>query len=139
MRLFKQFLIGNLIGIALVFVVALLATTAHCAVGNKKFQGNALGFVQYETNPYMYLAGALSTDGNAVADVDGNLSLRIRPTGTYMLYDENILLCGLPTDKFTGVSEEFVITYERVSHHTVQGVGCHQLLRVDSIKKKEIQ
>ena len=136
-KTFRQLLIGNLIGIALVLVVATIATTAHCAVGKQR--PNTLGFVAYETNPYIYLAGNLATEPGAVSEVDGNLNLRIKPTGTYMLYDESIMLCGMPTDKFEGVGDEFVLTYERVSHRTVQGVGCHALVRVDTVKVKEVQ
>ena len=57
--------------------------------------------------------------------------------GTYMLFDEAILFCGLPVEKFKGITEPFVLTYKRTASRIVQGIGCHMLVRVDSIKPKE--
>jgi len=88
---------------------------------------------QYTSNPLMYQAANLATTPDAVANVDGNLNLRIKPLGTYMLYDESLLFCGMPIDKFRGKTEPFVLTYERVAHRTVQGLGCHVLVRVDQV------
>ena len=134
LRLLKQFLKGYLFGIALAVVVILLATYAHCAVGKK--HDNSLGFIQYTSNPLMYTAGSLSETQDALSTVDGNLNLRILPLGTYALYDESILLCGEPVDMFNGVTEPFVLVYERTAHRTVQGVGCHVLIEVRSLKPK---
>ena len=135
MRLLKQFVGGYLIGVALVAVVLLLSTYAHCATGKK--HDNSLGTVMYTTNPLTYLAGNLVTSQEPISNVDGNLNLRISPLGTYMLYDESVLLCGLPMDKFQGITEPFVLVYERVARRTVQGVGCHVLVDVRSLKPKE--
>lgn len=85
--------------------------------------------VQYSSNPYMYIAGTLAN----VSNVDGNLNLRFKPLGTYSLYDEEIMLCGLPIEKFRGVEETMVLTYRRRVTHLVDGVGCHELIRVDSV------
>ena len=115
----------------------LLATYAHGATTSK--QPNATGFVQYTENPLMYVAGSLSQTQNNIANIDGNLNLRMKPLGTYMLYDESILFCGMPLDKFKGISEPFVLTYERVGHRTVQGVACHDLVRVDSVVHRDVQ
>jgi hypothetical protein len=119
----------------LVFVLFLLLTVCYgTTTSNSK---NSLGAVQYSENPLMYLAATLAQTDGAVTNVDGNLNLRLKPLGTYMLYDESLLLCGMPLDKFQGVTEPFVLTYERVAHRTVQGIGCHELIRADSIKPKE--
>jgi hypothetical protein len=91
----------------------------------------------YTSNPLAYLAGSIATNQDAVSNVDGNLNVRMSPLGTYMLYDESVLLCGLPMDKFQGITEPFVLTYERVARRTVQGIGCHVLISVDSLKPKE--
>jgi hypothetical protein len=72
-----------------------------------------------------------------VTEVDGNMNLRVKPVGTYMLYDDIVLLCGMPTEKFSGVTEPFLMTYRRQSSHMVRGVACHDLLRVDSIVPNE--
>jgi hypothetical protein len=77
----------------------------------------------------MYNAGSIVE----VANKDGNLNLRFKPLGTYSLYDESVLLCGLPVDKFQGIQDPMLLTYDRVSHHAVEGVGCHDLVRVDNV------
>jgi hypothetical protein len=117
---------------AIITSALLLATAAHCST--TKPQTNSLGIVQYNENPYIYEAVQTIAE---VTEVDGNMNLRIRPVGTYMLYDDIVLLCGLPVEKFTRITEPFLMTYERVSHHMVRGVACHDLLRVDSIVPNE--
>ena len=135
MRLLKQFLGGYLIGVALVAIVFLTATYAHCAVSKK--HDNSLGFVQYDSNPLMYMAGSLAESDGAVSNVDGNLNLRILPLGTYALFDESLLFCGVPMDKFVGITSPFVLIYERKAHTSVRGLGCHVLVDVRSLKPKE--
>jgi hypothetical protein len=131
LRLLKQFVKGYLIGVALVITVFLLALVAHCSVGKStKTCFLPEGCVtQYTENPYEYNVGSIL----GVANVDGNLSIRFSPLGTYALYDEQILLCGFPSDKFEGVTEPLVLTYKRQASHLVNGIGCHDLLRVDNL------
>lgn len=134
-RLIKVFFWGTVI----TGVVLLASTLSHGSVSTKNTtcwlpEGCV---TQYDANPLMYQAVYLATTPDAVSNIDGNLNLRVKPLGTYMLYDESVLLCGLPIDKFKGKSEPFVLTYERVSHHSVQGIGCHNLVRVDEIRTKD--
>ena len=110
----------------------LLVNAAHCSTGDK--HPNSLGTLSYNDNPLMYEAVQTIAE---VTEVDGNMNLRVKPVGTYMLYDDIVLLCGMPIDKFSGVTEPFLMTYERRAHHMVQGVACHELLRVDQIVSKE--
>ena len=133
----KQFAMGYLIGVALVAVVFLLTSVAHCSVGKK--HSNSLGVPMYTTNPLMYQAGYVAEGTDAVSNVDGNLNVRIKPLGTYMLYDESVLFCGMPIAMFQGKTEPFVLAYERVSHRQVQGVGCHVLVSVQSLKTEKVQ
>jgi hypothetical protein len=119
--------------IYVVLVMMLLVIAGKCAVS--KPHSNSLGIPMYNTNPLMYTAGSLANTADSVSNVDGNLNLRIKPLGTYMLYDEQILFCGLPMEKFQGIIEPFVLVYERQAHRTVQGVGCHELVRVNSLKE----
>jgi hypothetical protein len=128
-------LVEALVWGTLITGVLLLSQFGHCSTTSSR--ENSLGTISYKSNPLMYLAASLSTNGNAVDEIDGNLNLRLKPVGTYMLYDESILFCGYPTDKFEGVKEPFLLTYERVSHHNVQGVGCHNLVRVDTVVLKK--
>jgi hypothetical protein len=117
---------------AVITTVLLLVNAAHCTT--TKPQTNSLGVVQYNDNPLMYEAVQSLAE---VTEVDGSMNLRVKPIGTYMLYDDNLLLCGLPTDAFQGIREPFLITYERVAHLSVRGVGCHRLVRVDNIESNE--
>jgi hypothetical protein len=110
----------------------LLANAAHCSTGDK--HPNSLGTLSYNDNPLMYEAVQTIAE---VTEVDGNMNLRVKPVGTYMLYDDIVLLCGMPTEKFSGVTEPFLMTYRRQSSHMVRGVACHDLLRVDSIVPNE--
>ena len=119
----------TLFGLAALITLFVLAvsTFGHATTTQHR---NSLGVPMYTVNPYIYEAVIAVTN---VSEINGNLNLRVRPVGTYLLYDETVLLCGLPLDKFQGVSEPFLMTYERQSHETVRGVGCHELLRVDSL------
>ena len=117
---------------SVITAVLLLANAAHCSTGDK--HPNSLGIVQYDVNPLMYEAVQTIAE---VTEVDGNMNLRVKPVGTYMLYDDIILLCGMPTEKFRGVTEPFLMTYERRAHHIVRGVACHDLLQVNSIVPNE--
>ena len=117
---------------SVITAVLLLANAAHCST--TKPQTNSLGVLQYNDNPLMYEAVQTIAE---VTEIDGNMNLRIKPVGTYMLYDDIVLLCGMPIDKFSGVTEPFLMTYRRRSSHMVRGVACHELLRVDQIVSKE--
>ena len=117
---------------SVITAVLLLANAAHCSTGDK--HPNSLGTLSYNDNPLMYEAVQTIAE---VTEVDGNMNLRVKPVGTYMLYDDIVLLCGMPTEKFSGVTEPFLMTYRRQSSHMVQGVACHELLLVDQIVSKE--
>ena len=117
---------------SVITAVLLLANAAHCSTGDK--HPNSLGTLSYNDNPLMYEAVQTIAE---VTEVDGNMNLRVKPVGAYMLYDDIILLCGMPTEKFRGVTEPFLMTYERRAHHIVRGVACHDLLQVNSIVPNE--
>ena len=118
---------------SVITAVLLLANAAHCSTSGDKHP-NSLGIVQYDVNPLMYEAVQTIAE---VTEVDGNMNLRVKPVGTYMLYDDIVLLCGMPVEKFSGVTEPFLMTYRRQSSHMVQGVACHDLLQVNSIVPNE--
>ena len=117
---------------SVITAVLLLANAAHCSTGDK--HPNSLGTLSYNDNPFMYEAVQTIAE---VTEIDGNMNLRVKPVGTYMLYDDTVLLCGMPVDKFSGVTEPFLMTYERRAHHIVRGVACHDLLQVNSIVPNE--
>jgi len=118
-------------GLAVIFLlfVALMIGMGHAAT-TSTVKHNSIGFLPYQDNPYQYLAVDRVI---GVANVDGNLSLRVHPLGTFMLFDQNLLICGLPIDKFQTVHGPFVMMYERQAHRMVQGIGCHNLIRVNGV------
>ena len=124
---------GVIVTIGVLMVLALIVafcTLGHAATTSKS--QNSLGSVPYDVNPLVYIAGSVKD----AAKVDGNLNLRFAPLGTYALFDQNILLCGIPVNKFEGVTEPFMLVYERRSHKSVQGVGCHEVYGVYSLMPK---
>jgi hypothetical protein len=133
LRLLKQFLKGYLLGLALVAVVFLITSYAHCSLGKK--HGNSIGSPMYVDNPMTYIAGSVVS----VAYVEGGIVVRVQPIGTYRLYTEDKLFCGNGTvDQFRGVANPVVITYRIKASRLIEGLGCHQLVGVDGIKTKEV-
>jgi hypothetical protein len=131
---FGRVLLTYVCGIAL--CLALLVASGHCAI-DTKHHDNSLGVLQYQINPFSYIG---VNDIAEATNIEGNLNLRVKPIGTYMLFDQIVLLCGLPIERFQEVGRPFIMTYERQSHRMVEGIGCHELVRVDEIKlRKEIQ
>ena len=122
---------ADVAAIWLLLVVLVWAGAAQGSTTSKR--SNSLNFIPYASNPLMYQAANLADRPDAVTNIDGNLNLSIKPVGTSLLYDESVLFCGLPIYKFQGVGVPFLLTYERQAHHTVQGGGCHNLIRVDTI------
>ena len=129
----KQFAVGYLIGVALVAMLFVLAPLAHCAVGNKHV--NSLGVPMFFDNPMTYKAGSVT----ALAYVDGGLVARIQPIGTYSLFTEDILFCSTSPEKFLNKSNPMVLTYRTKASRMIQGVGCHELVVVQSIKTESIK
>jgi hypothetical protein len=97
---------------------------------------NSVGSTSYTVNPNVYLA---VDDIAGANDVDGNLNLRVHPRGTYMLYEDTVLICGHPREAFEGIGIPFLLTYKRQASHSVRGVGCHDLVDVSNIVSKEIK
>lgn len=133
MRLLKQFVWGYLIGIALVAFVALIAQ-AHCTA-TKTQHSNSIGNLMYTDNPFTYKAGAVT---NVAFASDGKgLVIRIQPIGTYSLFTEELLFCGDSVDMFLNQDNPMVLTYRTKASHMIEGVGCHELVNVSTIKPKE--
>lgn len=123
----------------LVIALLIVAGTAHCAI-NKKHE-NSLGLnIPYE-NPYTYMFGS-AVAGNFVQDSKGkyHTNMRFQPYGTFSLYSESILFCGEVGDQFNsaGFDIPLVITYKRVAHQSVQGIGCHELEHINKVVGEEL-
>ena len=117
----------------LAFIVLLL-NSAQGAVGKK--HDNSIGNIMYFDNPFTYKAGAVT----AVAYVSEGkgLVVRMQPIGTYSLFTEDLLICDVPVEKFQNMSNPMVLTYRTQAHRIVEGIGCHELISVDSLKPKEV-
>jgi hypothetical protein len=113
------------------FLLSKLGHTTEATAGH-----NSIGSTSYTVNPNVYLA---VDDIAGANDVDGNLNLRVHPRGTYMLYEDTVLICGHPREAFEGIGIPFLLTYKRQASHSVRGVGCHDLVDVSNIVSKEIK
>ena len=118
---------------ALITIVVLAASTLGHATTTQ--HRNSLGVPMYTVNPYIYEAGEIVD--YAIVEKGEGLSIRVKPLATYMLFDDNLLLCGVPADKINGHENPMVLVYERVSHKLVAGIGCHELVEVRSIKAEK--
>src|ERR1039458_6581246 len=110
--------------------VLLLASAAHATTKPQKTCWLPEGcVVQYQTNPFTSKAGTVAVSGL----VDDAVVLRIQPLATYSLFTEDILLCNREKVEqlFTNKRNPVLLTYKTQASRIVQGVGCHELVRVD--------
>ena len=125
-----------LLGLILLFVA-----TGHGAITKQAGSKNSIGYEPYYTNPYQYMYGS-AVAGQVLKDAKGRLftTMVFQPSHTFQLYTEEVLFCGNQAEQFNGeAGRPLVITYERVAHQKVDGIGCHQLESVDEVKDKEAQ
>jgi hypothetical protein len=114
-----------LISLGIIMFVLFAARFSGATTTSKR---NSLGVVTYTVNPYLYEAGAIVDF--AVIGQNEALSMRVKPLATYILFDENLLFCGVPVEKFDGHDNPMVLVYERQSHRLVNGIACHELIMV---------
>lgn len=128
--------------LALLFIAFLCfvaVVEGHCSVTTKT---NSIGIPVYDENPYMYTVGAIVGGDVIVSDKSIAVSLRLHPYGTPLLFDQNVVFCGKEAAvKLLGDNNELregwlVFTYYRAASRTVDGIGCHMLMSVDTIKEK---
>lgn len=98
---------------------------------------NSLGVLMYTSNPNIYEAGSIVN--YAIIGKSEGLVIRVQPLATYALYTDEILFCGVPADKIDGHENPMVLIYERQAHRLVDGLGCHELVRVSDIKAEKIK
>ncbi len=116
------------------FVAAVAILTGHAATSSK--HDNAIGSIQYFDNPNIYQVG--KAVGLAYVGQSKAFTVRIQPLATYSLFTEDVLLCE-GAELFAGKENPLVLTYRRQASRLIDGVGCHTLVRVDEMKKKELQ
>lgn len=115
----------------LLFIVLIATLDARCTVTTNR--DNSIGNVMYQDNPYMYKVGSVA----AVGVVEDSLVIRIQPLATYSLFTEDILICGKPVEMFLNKQNPLVLTYRVKARRMVQGIGCHELVRVDELVRTE--
>jgi hypothetical protein len=113
-------------------IIAFVLFAARFSGATTQKSGNSLGVVTYTMNPNLYLAGYV-VDYAIIGEADA-LSMRVKPLATYLLFDENLLFCGVPAEKLDGHENPVVFVYSRISSRRVGGVGCHDLIEVRDIK-----
>ena len=132
----EGFIAGGIGALLTLCVFLALAAVAHCET-TKPRHDNAFGAIIAYENPYIYNFGAI-IDG-ALIDHGRATSIRFQPYGTFELYNENILFCGNQARPLRTATGPIVLTYKRVAHETVDGIGCHELESIDHIQDREGQ
>lgn len=127
--------IGIVAGVLL--FVLLVAHYAPASVPGR--HPNSLGVIPYQDNPNTYKAGNVTNINYAGEEANYGMVIRLQSLGTYSLFTEEIFLCGNPSDILQGKHNPVVITYETRSHHTVEGIGCHELRRVNEIRAENLK
>lgn len=112
----------------------LLLTSFSFGAVSKKPNTNSLGVVQYNDNPNTYKEGNIVS---AAYVEDNGVVVRIQPRGTFALFTEDVLFCAGAAEKLSSKHNPLVLTYGTQAHHTIQGLGCHELRSVDEVKDKK--
>ena len=124
----------TLFGLAALITIVVLAASVFSHASTTSYR-NSLGVSMYTINPYIYEAGEIVD--YAIVEKGEGLSIRVKPLATYLLFDDNLLLCGVPADKINGHENPMVLVYRRVSSRMISGIGCHDLIEVRSIKAEK--
>ena len=125
----------TLFGLAALITLVVLAASVFSHASTTSQHRNSLGVPMYDVNPYIYEAGEIVD--YAIVEKGEGLSIRVKPLATYLLFDDNILFCGVPADKINGHENPMVLVYRRVSSRMISGIGCHDLIEVRSIKTEK--
>ena len=126
---------GQSIIIFVFFLLALfLLFEAESQGAVSKKHDNSIGSLMYMDNPMTYKAGAITSV--AYVGHEG-LSVRMQPIGTYGLFTEEFLFCDANPDRFLNQTNPMVLTFRTKASRMIDGIGCHELVNVSSIKPKE--
>jgi hypothetical protein len=136
---------GWLVELAFILYVFLALWAAACTVklayGDTTAQHktrNGFGTLSYQDNPNAYLMGYVSNATPVqVSKSEAIVVLEVRPTNTYMMFSQQLQLCGdiepVLFEKLlhaVGSREVIVFTYSRIRHRQ----DCNDLYRIDTIK-----
>lgn len=124
------------LGYALIiaFFVWLVAGMAHATTTSS--QKNVTGFIPPSDNPYTYKAGMFLDAAVVGSQNNRGMTLRIQPLGMPALFTETILFCDAEhaVDKFQGKGNPGLLTYRTRDSRMIEGIGCHDLIRVDGLQ-----
>ena len=127
--------LGTLLGMLALLMT--LAVAGHCsAVGKHK---DSIGVVMEQTNPNSFIAGDVTNVEYAGTEQNYGMVVRVQPLKTYTLYTDELFFCGNPQELFAGHHNPMVLVYETQSHHTVEGIGCHDLKAVRDVLPEKIK
>ncbi len=120
-----------LIVVATPLILLALIGLARCMTTSGA-RSKELGTMSYTENPFTYKVGKVY----AVGYVDDSITLRVQPLATYGLFTEDILICDRDRilSMFQGKRNPLILTYKVRAARAVQGIGCHDLVRVDEMK-----
>lgn len=113
--------------------ICVLSLFAHAATTSTTKHKDSLGVVMQQTNPNSYLAGNVTNVDYAGSEQNYGTVVRVQPLKAYTLYTDELFFCGNPQEQFAGHHNPMVLVYETKSHHTVEGIGCHELRAVRDI------
>jgi hypothetical protein len=129
----------GLLDVTLAFLIVLIIAVifvgdAHGEVPSTNRHSNEFGAVIEYTNPFMYNFGIITDAAVVKTDKRIATNLKFQPYGTFELYTEQVMLCGLPTDELINkASGPVILIYKRQANEAVQGVACHDLEGVFSV------
>ena len=119
-------------------IMAGLIIMSTLAFGRSSMPGRTNVFDAYipDDNPNVYTYGVV-VDTASIEDRD--LNITVQPSYTPELHKEQILICGPSFERakidHLNLHSPMVMTYERIAHRTVHGIGCHNIVSVDYFKE----
>jgi hypothetical protein len=120
-----------LLAIFMLVTILVLCGRGHCMTTSK--HQDRISVIVEQTNPNSFIAGSVTNVEFAGNPENYGMVVRVQPLKSYILYTEDILLCGNPSDEFAGHRNPMVLVYETQSHHMVEGIGCHELRAVRDV------
>jgi hypothetical protein len=120
-------------------VILGMVTLGICATTSTAKHKDSLGVVMQQTNPNTYVAGNVTNVEFAGKPENYGMVVRVQPLKTYTLYTEELFFCGDPSELFAGHRNPMVLVYETVSHHMVEGIGCHELQGVRDVLPEKLK
>lgn len=135
----KSMKIASWIAITIVVLGLLLWPFLLHANTTSHDHSNGLGVVIDFNNPNIYMFGSVAGGSVIQGGSHGGTNVRFQPAHSFALYTEDILFCGQRGVEFNAAAGgPVVVTYKRQAHEMIDGIGCHELVSIDKVEKKEL-